>query len=418
MRATSGARGPTGWALMWAMLAIVCSWPATASAAGLTAPGARANAQDEVGTDPIACWWATDKTSVEVGERFTLTLTCGVIDASRVKVVADLNQLEPAAVALAPFEVVGGTRFREIQSPPWRYTQFTYTVRILGDTYFGKDVDIPGLKVTYRIHSAIGGDSEGRDQTYALPALPMRVLSLVPRKASDIRDGSHETFGAIESRRFRATVEFVAASIFFGFGLVTLGLAGVRVWSRSRARAGAADPPLSATFVLRGCSQAARRLKSDVARDGWSAELVARAAAIFRIAGAIAAGRSVSQTVVATSVAAREGQLTLRRGLFRSKRALVSAPVTPKTLGKRIDEAAAAGETASARVADVQSVLAVFSAARYSRDGRLDTETLDRALDEGTTAIGRLRVAARWPVRTVTRLMRSATDLKDAAWSR
>ncbi|PYR36080.1 MAG: hypothetical protein DMF90_11335, partial [Acidobacteria bacterium] len=91
---------------MWPMLATVCFWPATASAAGLTAPGARASAQDEVGTDPIACWWATDKTSVEVGERFTLTLTCGVIDASRVKVVADLNQLEPAAVALAPFEVV------------------------------------------------------------------------------------------------------------------------------------------------------------------------------------------------------------------------------------------------------------------------------------------------------------------------
>ena len=420
MSARKEPRGTTVVARTLLMLLSVSGWLAapttSASAAGIGAGNTTSSPQDEVGSDPIACWWATDKTSVQVGERFTITLTCGVIEAGRVKVVADLGQLEPAAVSLAPFEVIGGARFRDIESQPWRYTQFTYTLRIIGDAYFGKDVDIPGLKVSYRIHSSIGGGSEGRDQTYLLPALPIRVMSLVPKKAGDIRDGSHETFGAIESRRFRATVEFVAASIFFGFGLVTLGLAGVRVWNRSRALAGQADPPLPATTVLRGCASALRRLKSDVAREGWSADLVARAVALFRIAGALAAGSSVSQTVVATRVAGREGQLVLRRGLFRPKHALVSAPMTPKVLGRRVDEAKA-GVGASARLAQVQSVLAVFSTARYSRNGRLDTQALDRALEEGTTVIRRLRMTARWPVRTATRLAKSAADLKEA-WSR
>ena len=34
----------------------------------------------EVESDPIRCWWKTDRTAVRVGERFGLTLTCGVIE--------------------------------------------------------------------------------------------------------------------------------------------------------------------------------------------------------------------------------------------------------------------------------------------------------------------------------------------------
>src|SRR5213596_818909 len=61
-------------------------------------------------SDPIRCWWKTDKTAVQVGERFTLALTCSVIETSRVTVVPDLNQLEAGVVQLAPFEVLSGVR--------------------------------------------------------------------------------------------------------------------------------------------------------------------------------------------------------------------------------------------------------------------------------------------------------------------
>lgn len=372
-------------------------------------------AQDEVGVDPITCWWATDKTTVIVGEHLTLTLTCGVVEASRAKVVADFNQLEPTAISLAPFDVVGGTRHQDIQSPPWRYAQYIYTLRLVGESSFGKDVEIPPLKVTYRVHSTIGGGNEGRDQTYLLPALPVRIASLVPKKAGDIRDGSHDTFGDIESRRFRATVELVAAATFFGFAVVTLGLAGVRVWGRSRERTGAARRPLAVPAVLAGCLGAARRLRSDVARDGWSPELVVRAVTMFRIGAAVLSGHRVAQTVVDSNVPAREGQLALRRGLVRPKHALLSAPTTPKSMATRRD---GTGDANGNRFGEIQHSLEVFSAARYSRDGQLDTTALDNALDAGTRAIRRLRVARLWPARTATRLARSTAALKGAAWSR
>ena len=98
-------------------------------------------------------------------------------------------------------------------------------MRLIGDGFFGKDVDIPGVKITYHIQSSIGGGSQGRDQIYALPALTMRVKSLVPKKAADIRDTSRDTFADIEARRLRSTGELVAAAIAFGFAVVLLGLA-------------------------------------------------------------------------------------------------------------------------------------------------------------------------------------------------
>ena len=132
------------------------------------------------------------------------------METAAVKVVPDLNQLEPTTVQLQPFEVVKGVRHEDIRTPPLRYIQYEYTSRLLGDVFFGKDMDIPGVKITYHIQSAIGGGSQGRDQTYALPALPMRVNSLVPKKAADIRDNTTDTFADIESRAPGSSAELVA----------------------------------------------------------------------------------------------------------------------------------------------------------------------------------------------------------------
>ena len=40
------------------------------------------------------------------GERFGLVLTCAVIEAGPITVVPVLNQLEPGALSITPFEVV------------------------------------------------------------------------------------------------------------------------------------------------------------------------------------------------------------------------------------------------------------------------------------------------------------------------
>ena len=81
---------------------------------------------------PIECWWKTDRSAVRVGENFTLTLTCAVLDTERVKVVVDESGLAPSALHLVPFDIVGGERFRDILNAPRRFFQYQYTMRVLG----------------------------------------------------------------------------------------------------------------------------------------------------------------------------------------------------------------------------------------------------------------------------------------------
>src|SRR5918996_3555918 len=192
------------------LVAIGCATVLTTAAAAQSPP--RAPREGEVESDPIRCWWKTDKTAIRVGERFRLVLTCGVIETTGITVVPAVNQLEPGAISLTPFEAVSGVRREDVVAPPWRYLQYEYTMRLLSEGFFGQDVNVPSLTVTYNLQSS-GGGVEGRDQTYMLPPLPMRVLSVVPRTAADIRDASGQTFADVESRRFRSTAAMVGAWI-------------------------------------------------------------------------------------------------------------------------------------------------------------------------------------------------------------
>jgi hypothetical protein len=54
--------------------------------------------REQIALDPITCWWKTDTNAVHLGERFTLTLTCGLADTGRVTVVPDVKSLEPTTV--------------------------------------------------------------------------------------------------------------------------------------------------------------------------------------------------------------------------------------------------------------------------------------------------------------------------------
>ena len=122
------------------LLILTAAGPAVAQSQTGPRPG-------EIETAPIRCWWKTDRTSIRVGERFVLTLTCSVIETRTVTVVPTLTQLDPGALQIPPFEVVGGSRRDDVVSAPWRYIQYEYTVRFLGEGYFGQDVTIPPLSV-------------------------------------------------------------------------------------------------------------------------------------------------------------------------------------------------------------------------------------------------------------------------------
>jgi hypothetical protein len=384
-------------------------WITGAAVASMLAIGTPiASAQGEAGvrSDPIRCWWKTDTSAVGVGERFMLLLTCGVIETNGITVVPAVNQLEPGALSIAPFEVVSGQRLEDVVAAPWRYVQFAYDVRLLSEGFFGQDVTIPALTVTYNVQ-APGGGAQGRDLGYVLPPLPMRILSLVPRNATDIRDNSADTFAASASRRFRSSAALVAAGICFAFAALFAGLAVARGARRLRRKENV-PLPLPAPSLLRGCLGALSDVRTE-ARGGWTPALVRRALAVFRIAAAVAAGRRVSQDFVARHVTERDGQLVIRTGLVRRRRAVLSAPTTPKVLAAHLGDEYTPGSRMRLSLGQLGDALQTFSAARYSRNGLVDKAALDAALEDGSSAVRRLRVYTRWPMRAVQSIARSFT---------
>lgn len=362
--------------------------------------------EGEVATDPIRCWWKTDRTAIRVGEPFSLVLTCATIEVGDIKVVPVVNQLEPGAISLTPFEAISGVRREDVVVPPWRYLQYEYTMRLLNEGFFGQDVTIPSLTVTYNLQAAASG-SEGREQTYLLPALPMRVESLVPRAANDIRDASMQTFGDVESRRFTSTLALVAAWIAFAFAAVLAGLAVYRAAGRVRARAPQTQRPLPAPSLLSGCLRELNRARAEAAQAGWTPELRSRAMAAIRIAAALALGRPVAQQFVENGTPERPGQLSVRTGLLRRKRALVSAAMTPLAIAGRMHSADLRGAQARVNVEQLADALKVFGAATYGRSSDLDPTTLNGAVENAEAVIRRLRVNTLWPMRTAQAVARS-----------
>ena len=356
---------------------------------------ARAQTPNAVETDPIRCWWKTDRSAIRAGERFQVTLTCGVIDTPTVKVVPTLTQLDPGALQIPPFEVVGGVRRDDLFSAPRRYFQYEYTARIIAEGFFGQDVNIPALSITYHVQSAAGEGSEGRDRTYVLPVMPIRVLSLVPKDASDIRDSETGSFADIDARRFRANAAFTAAGVLFAFTVLLVVIAAVHAVGRVRQRRPATARLVAPGVVLGACVRALKAVKADVVRGGWTPALARRALAALRVAGAVSLDRRVAQDPMTGSATEREGQILVRHGWLRRRRTLVSASTT-STMVTRALSAAPASLSGRDALEQMAAALATFSSVAYGRDAELDRTQLDAALDAGIAAAKRQRVSRLW----------------------
>src|SRR6266849_7695659 len=202
--------------------------------------GSAAFAQD-VSTDPLQCWWRTSAGAVRVGEPFSVVLTCAVLETDAATVVVDQSRLEPSVVQFAPFEVLGGSHGADLRSDQRRFFQYEYRLRLIAENMFGKDTALPETKISYRVQSKVGQKTaiQGRDQTYMLPPQSVRVMSLVPADASDIRDTSAETFSDIDQRAFRANLFTVVGSVLFVVASLLALLALVRAFRRYRTPASA-----------------------------------------------------------------------------------------------------------------------------------------------------------------------------------
>ena len=373
-----------------------------ACAAVVIALGSAVQAQtptQNVEVDPVACWWRTSAVTVRVGETFPIVLTCSVLETDAARAVVDRSRLGTAAVQFPPYEVVGGTQHPDHVTAGRRFMQYEYLMRLISEDSFGLDVPVAGLAITYRIESRVEQDAsvQGREQTYELPPLTIRIASLVPESARGIREPSVPTFAAIASRAFRARMFRTLALILFGIAALTLAVAIAR-WFRE----GRTETELAARHLLphRTVLAAVRRELAGVEQEtrgaGWSPEAVGRALAASRVVASYLAGRAVVQRPAAGEPAS--GELVMTSGWPLRRRFAVSGSTTTAT--------------------EIEEALTSLTAARYGRKPALDSSALDEALRAVRQAGERVSSRHTWFAEAITSLRESIKGWRPKAWVR
>lgn len=368
--------------------------------------------------DALRCWRRVDRGAVRIGERFAMTLTCRAVDAGRGRAVPDTIGLEPETIDAQPFEVLGGERSADVRDETGRTFQYRYALRLTGEDYFGRDVDLPPIAIGYRIERRAddGAVLAGRELTYVLPAEPIRVLSLVPDAADDIRGLPAGTLGEAEDRLLRANLMLLAAAA-AGIGALGLLAAGVRRARRARrGAAGRAPRPVGAASIVRGVLGELTTLRRESLAAGWTPDRLQRALAALRLAAAVALRRPVAERAGGAGPEPQAGELRVRSGVLRGRTAVVSSALTPGLLAD-----AAAGRAGrpgpAAPIGDfepIRGALAAFSAARYARERDASADVLTGALDRGMAAIRPLRIRALAPIRRAA----AAADAARGRWRR
>jgi hypothetical protein len=349
-----------------------------------------------VEVDPIRCWWRTSQGAVRVGELFDLSLTCAVLETDAVQVVPDESRLGNAVIQMAPFEVVGGAHPADLHSANRRFFQYEYTLRLINPDVIGKDVPIPVVSIHYRINSKVAANTalQGRDLAYLLPEQSVRVSSLVPLDAPDVRDSAGQRFADVESLDFRAGVFEIVGVALIAIGVLMILLVLVRLARGTRKRTPADRRQLD-TWTLAGV--AARELSAaqrEREQDGWTPAAIDRALAAIRLAAACAIGRPINQRPVDVGTPTGEG-LLVARGARRGKRRTVSAAVTAQDLSQAIG-AAAPGAAALTVLEPLRDALALLGDAQYGR-GPKDESRIDEVVARARVAAGQVRSSHLWP---------------------
>jgi hypothetical protein len=398
----------------------------TAAAGGVAGqqPGPDVDSRPiNVELDPIACWWRTSVAAIRVGEPFSIVLTCAVVESALTTVVPDQSELEPAALQLPPFEMMGGTRFTERRDVDHRFFQYEYRVRLIQENAFGTDVALPQLGINYRIQTRVpdGSAVDGREQVYIMPALSIRVLSLVANDAPDIRDATERTFADVDAQSFRGNLLRLVGVLLFGLAAIMALQTLVRATRQVVNADDTARQPIAAARVLRQAARELRAVQRQRTQEGWSDALFGRALTALRIVGAYALARRTGQAAASATShdpQSRHGHLLVNVGWFGDAGVLVSGAVTAATLGNAIREVAP-GSARRLHLEDLQTALTRFAAVQYGRAGSgFDAPALDESLDCGLREARRLALRQLWPVRKFAAGVERAKAIRRRVWSR
>lgn len=381
--------------LLLAMLAMAASMRAQIPA---TPP---AGTLPDVDVDPIRCWWRTSAGGVRIGEAFDLSLTCAVLETDAVQVVPDQSHLDPAVAALAPFEVIGGSHPADLRAGHRRFFQYHYRLRIISPDAVGQDVRLAEIAIHYKVNSRLAANMalQGRDLVYFLPPQSIRIASLVPADAADIRDQAGENFAVVDALRLRAGTLEIVATASTALGVLVVLVVGAGVARRAARRAPAADRGLPAHAVARAAVSELRAVQQAREADGWNDALGGRAITALRVAAAAALDRPIGQRVVRAGARAGAGRLKVANPLRRKARVVwstVTAPDLERDLAHAETEARAADRTRT--IEALRDGLAAFSELQYGR-GRPDDQVLDLTLGRALDAAVRVKADHAWPKR-------------------
>ncbi len=386
----------------------------------------RATGAQTVTAEPLTCWWRTSVPAIRVGETFSVILTCAVLQTDTVSIVVDESKLEPSVVQFEPFEVLSGSHGADLHTDRRRFFQYEYWMRLIAENEFGKDVPLPETTLSYRVQSRVGGNAaiQGRDQSYVLPQHAIRVLSLVPAGATDIRDSSAETFADIDQRGFRASLFLVIGGVLFSLaGLLAL-LALVRLIMRYRRPATGAERLASDGAVLRAVHRELERVRREREAGGWTSDLAARGLSAVRVTAAYAMGRQAAQSHVtrrqsdgsAAPETNGDGTVIVTTGWRKTKTVAISASTTARWIAHEIARGSA-GASRSTMLSSLQDALTDLTEARYGSNGTFDDAALDQAVAAGATAARRLGYEQSWLMQRFRR-RRPAPQVDIRAWSR
>ena len=370
--------------------------------------------------DAMQCWRRVGANAVYVGERFEIMLTCSVVETATARAVPDLGRLEPGTLSVSPFEVLDGERYGDIVRGPRRFFQYRYGLRIIGEDYFGLDVELPALELTYRITRTLDGGPavEGREVVYVLPPESVRVLALVPAAVGDVRELPVATFGDAETRLFRANLTGLAAAVLALVAAVALIVAGLRARRDWRGASPRGAAPLTDWRVARRALGEMTAVQRASEAEGWNAGLVGRALASMRLAGAVALGRATAEVDVDRRVDDGVGQLEVRRGWIRPRTSFISSAVTSARIDHELERVRAERPSDVGALETIREALDLLSGVRYRPAGELPADALAAAIDAGILTLQRLQRRAAAPFRRADALWRGVRGWVGARWPR
>ena len=327
-----------------------------------------------------------------------MVLTCAVYESDNAQVIPDESRLGVASIQMAPFEILGGSHPPDVHRGSRRFFQYDYQLRIIGPDAIGRDVNIPALPISYRVHSRVGAAAtlEGRDLSYVMPMMPIKVLSLVPADASDIRDASPSSLAAVDALRFQSSLFRVLTLTLGALAAVMLALALVPL-TRSRVHAIAGDPDrVSAGVVLGRVVAELEDVQGQVSGGRWTEREAGRALSAMRLVAAVAIEHPVSQKPVIDDVAP-DGRLSTDRGLFRKAIVSLSSAVTADDVTRaRARAGARLSTTRQQQFEGLHDGLLVMTNTLYRKELSLDASALDEALRHAIAVAKDIAQEHRW----------------------